>query len=197
MVNHALENRFTGRFRTHTSVSRESIQAADDAKSVADSFQTSRGILTAQEEAIRSIFEKVTEQVQAINAFQEQSGRRQVKNIPLPTESVKNSHGQRLGYIMLCAEFLSAGFLHFMEENLKLIDELEEKEHVIKSISAYNQDLVVLGSLETLTLDDLETNSPIISSRTEQEPIDEDDKISLPDPVSRVSNTKKTMRKVK
>jgi hypothetical protein len=161
-----LEARFSDRFYKFAGVTDESLKRADEARKVADGLRTSVGIIETQQENIDELFTYAEMMVKAIDNLQQQSGKKQVRNIPLPGNSIKESPGKKLGYVKLVLRFMNAGVLHFMEETMSMEDEIKSKDMIIKAIADEARAIPLIGRLQDVELDDLSSNDPIVSSRT-------------------------------
>lgn len=166
-VRTGLEARYADRFTKYVGTSSESIKRVDEAKKVADELRTSAGVIDTQTENINELFTVAEMAVKTIDNFQRQSGKRQVNNIPLPSESIKTSAGKKLGYVKLCMKFMNAGLLHFMEQSMSLEDEVKERNNVIRAIAGEIRSVPIIGKLQELDLDDLATTDPIIDIKTD------------------------------
>jgi hypothetical protein len=163
-----LEARYASRFTKYAGDTKDAIQKADDARKVADEFRTSAGIIETQQENITELFTVAEQAVNMINDFQRQSGKKQVNNIPLPGPAIKESYGKKLGYTKLSIKFVTAGLLHFMEECINMEAELRSKDLVIRTIAEEARSVPVIGKLQNIELDDLNSMDPIVDSRSQE-----------------------------
>lgn len=163
-----LEARYASRFTKYAGDTKDAIQKADDARRVADEFRTSAGIIETQQENITELFTVAEQAVNMINDFQRQSGKKQVNNIPLPGQAIKESYGKKLGYTKLSIKFVTAGLLHFMEECITMEAELRSKDLVIRTIAEEARSVPIIGRLQNIELDDLNSMDPIVDSRSQE-----------------------------
>jgi len=175
-----LENKYASRFQKYVGTSDDTLKHTDDARKVVDDFRTSIGVIDTQTDNINDLFAVAEVFVKTIDDFQRQSGHRQVRNIPLPGESIKQSPGKKLGYIKLSMQFMNAGLLHFMEETLALQQEIKERDNLIRAIAAETRDIPIIGRLQDISLDDLNSADPIIDTATSYD-VGNDSPRSTPD----------------
>jgi hypothetical protein len=163
-----LEARYASRFTKYAGDTKDAIQKADDARKVADELRTSAGVIETQQENITELFTVAEQAVNMINDFQRQSGKKQVNNIPLPGPAIKESYGKKLGYTKLSIKFVTAGLLHFMEECINMEAELRSKDLVIRTIAEEARSVPIIGKLQNIELDDLNSMDPIVDSRSQE-----------------------------
>lgn len=167
-----LESRYADRFRGYAGTTEDSLKSADNARKTADSLRTAAGVVDAQKENVDDLFSAAELMVKMIDDFQRESGVKQIKNIPLAGESIKSSHGKKLGYTKLSMKFVSAGLLHFMEMSLNMMEDLKNKDKIIQAIADHRVDIPVLGRLTEVELDDLSSDDPIVETKV---PLSQDD----------------------
>jgi hypothetical protein len=167
MSRSGMEKRFADRFHQRSRSTQEDIESIDAAKSVADQLTTARAVISTQEENVNELFSTCVELVKEVDIFQQQSGQRQVNNIPLPSTKIMSSFSLKLGYIKLSLQFFGAGMEHFMEENLDMSHELKMTKNTLSSISEYSGDVTLIGKLEEINFNEDQAESPIIDTRTE------------------------------
>lgn len=163
-----LEARYASRFTKYAGDTADAIKRADDARKVADELRTSAGVIETQQENITELFTVAEQAVNMINDFQRQSGKKQVNNIPLPGPAIKESYGKKLGYTKLSIKFVTAGLLHFMEECINMEAELRSKDLVIRTIAEEVRSVPIIGKLQNIELDDLNSMDPIVDSRSQE-----------------------------
>lgn len=173
-VRSGLEARFADRFAKFAGVSSDSIKLADSAKNVASELRTSAGVIDTQIENINELFTLAELMIKTVDDLQRQSGRTQVKNMPLPSNSIKASAGKKLGYVKLCMKFMNAGLLHFMEQSMNLEDHVKERNNVIRAISEEMRNVPIIGRLQDVDLDDLHSADPVVDTKLPLESDDED-----------------------
>jgi hypothetical protein len=165
MSRNGLENRYADRFKGYVGTSDDYLKKADQARSASDSLRTAQGVIEAQKENIDELFIASELMVKMIDNFQRESGLKQVKNVPLPGESITKSPGKKLGYVKLVMKFVSAGMLHFMETAIEMGDDIKKKEAVIKAIAEDQVEIPIIGRLTDIDLDDLSSDGPIVETK--------------------------------
>lgn len=173
-VRSGLEARFSDRFAKFAGVTSDSIKLADSAKNVASELRTSAGVIDTQIENINELFTLAEMMIKTVDDLQRQSGRTQVKNMPLPSNSIKASAGKKLGYVKLCMKFMNAGLLHFMEQSMNLEDHVKERNNVIRAISEEMRNVPIIGRLQDVDLDDLHSADPVVDTKLPLESDDDD-----------------------
>lgn len=164
-----LEGRYANRFARFSEVTGEVLKARDDAQSLPQQLTLARGIIQGQEKNIQHLLSTAEEMIRGIDTFQHTSGRRQVRNMPAPSQEIRDSAGKQLGYIQLTMRFLQSGLLHFMEEMISAQDRLDSLEGFVKELSLTSTDIPLIGELQQLDLDSLDTDSPISETRSTDE----------------------------
>lgn len=167
-----LETRYADRFSQYAGTSSDALRHADNARRTADSLRTAAGVVDAQKENIDELFIAAELMVKMIDDFQRESGAKQIKNIPLPGASIKESSGKKLGYVKLSMKFVSAGLLHFMEMTLAMMEDIKTKDNIIKAIADHRVEVPIIGRLMDIELDDLSSDDPIVETKV---PLKDDD----------------------
>lgn len=160
-----LENRYADRFRAYAGTTDDNIRSTDEARKVVESIRTASGVIDTQKENIAELFAQAELMVKMINDLQRETGVKQIKNIPLPGDSIKSSPGKQLGYVKLAMRFVSAGLLHFMEMTLQMKDDLDSRDQVIKMIAENRAEIPVVGRLVDIELDELSSSDPIVDTK--------------------------------
>lgn len=151
-----VEGRYANRFSGFQGVTAVALRTSESAGNVADQLNTARGMLKSQEENIGQLFSTAEEMVHGIDTFQQMSGVHQVKNIPVPSQEIRESKGKQLGYVQLSMRFMQAGLVHFMEEMITARSRVQQLESEITRISEYEGELPLVGALQHLDLEQLE-----------------------------------------
>jgi hypothetical protein len=150
------EARYLSRFSKIKQQSGESIKNIDSAGNVTQHLTEARASLRAQEANTKALFATAKEMIAGIDTTQQMLGHTFVKNMPQPTKEINESMGKQLGYVQLSMRFLQAGVVHFMEQMSDATDRIEHMEKVIKSFADYDEEVQILGDLQSLDLDSLE-----------------------------------------
>lgn len=157
-----MESRYINRFKTLGNPTGEQIKNRDSAGNLTAHITNARATIATQKQNIGDLFATSQELVTGINTHQQMIGFDLVKNIPLPTDEIKKSPSSQLGYVQLAMRFLQAGVLHFSEQLISAQDRIDSLEKTIASLAEYDEDLDIIGRLQTLDLDTLENMRPIL-----------------------------------
>jgi len=160
-----LEARFLGRFATSKDVPDGLLEAQDTTSHLCESFQVSLGVIDAQEQNIEQLLNAAIAQLEAIEIFQRESGKKQVSPIPRPSKAILESPAKKLGYVKLCIAFLGNGLTHFMEQTLKLENRVESQTKHIVKVAEFNRSVPILGIINDDIFEDLEDSAPIVDTR--------------------------------
>lgn len=160
------EARYTSRFAALPKRTGQSIKDFDSAGNVTEHLTVARASLKAQDKNIATLFATATELVEGINTVQQMIGHTFVKNLPAPTSEIKDSPSKQLGYIQLSLRFFQAGVVHFMEQMSEANERIEHLEGFIGKLAVYDEDVSIIGELESL---DLETLDPVRSAQAPRE----------------------------
>lgn len=163
------EMRFKSRFVKYAGTSETFNISVDKTGNAIDDLRTSAGMITEQKKGIDILFHKSEVAVNAINALEKESGKKQVDNLPLPTDIIRASYGKKLGYASLIIEFLTSGLTHFMEETLNLEDALQSRDATISRIAAQIPSVEIIGAFEEINISDL-TDAVQIDPETYKKP---------------------------
>lgn len=147
--------RFKGRFIKYAGTSETFTQSVDKTGQAIDDLRTSIGMITAQKEAIDILFLKAETAVNAVTMLETESGKKQVDNLPLPTDVIRSSYGKKLGYASLIMDFVTTGMLHFMEETINTEAALVSRDATISRLAAQIPTLEILGAFEEVSIADL------------------------------------------
>jgi hypothetical protein len=174
-VRSGLEARYASRFSKVSGTSSSSLKHTDDARKLVDEFRTSSDVIATQEQNIKELFYTAETMLKTIEDFQMKTGEKQVNNIPLPGPSIQNSYGKKLGFIKLVMQFCNAGMLHFMEQTLELKDDIDNKDSLLRAIAGEYRETRVLGSIQTVEIEDLSKDDPIVITKNQLPEDDEED----------------------
>jgi hypothetical protein len=152
-----IEGRYGDRFVKFNAITGETIKANDAARKTADQLKTALAVISSQESNITALFSTAEELVQGITTFQQMSGSKQVRNLPLPTEDIRASKGKQLGYVQLTMRFMQSGLIHFMEQMINATDHVSDLEALIQGIADAETEVPIVGDLQYLDLDQLES----------------------------------------
>jgi hypothetical protein len=177
MAPSSLSSRYADRFNGITLLTGPDLTTIDTARGVADNLRLSDASLKSASKGVDQLIEVASDAVAAIDRFQIESGKRQVNNIPLPTDAIKSSFGKKLGYIKLVIQFLAASNEHFMEQTLNLEMGGNNLKSILSNIAGATLDPDILGELHELELGDLQTDAPIIETKAAS-PVSSDDEDS-------------------
>lgn len=150
------EARYLSRFSKIKQQSGESLKNIDSAGNVTQHLTEARASLRSQEANTKALFATAKEMIAGIDTTQQMLGHTFVKNMPQPSKEISDSIGKQLGYIQLAMRFLQAGVVHFMEEMSDATDRIEHMEKVIKAFADYDEEVQILGDMQSLDLDTLE-----------------------------------------
>lgn len=151
------ESRYSGRFGTLKRQTGESIKNIDSAGNLTEHLQGARASLAAQEKNSRTLFNTACELVAGIDTSQQMFGHTFVKNMSLPPPSVQDNPSKQLGYVQLTMRFLQAGIVHFMEQMSEASDRIETLERHLSRLAEFDQELDLLGEMESFDLEQLES----------------------------------------
>lgn len=165
------ELRFSNRFVKYAGTSAEFNKAIDLTGQAVDDFRQSTGMIAEQKKAIDLMFMKAERAVNRLNELEQESGEKQITNIPLPTDPIRSSYGKKMGYIDLVIAFTNEGMLHFMEQTLELKQALKDRETVISRMAAQIPQLESLGSFQEIEISDLSAPQRVDSPVSNQKPI--------------------------
>jgi len=156
-----MESRYLNRFQTLKDKTGNQIKNQDAAGNLTERLTHAKGSLEAQQKNTRELFSTAQEMIAGINTHQGMMGVELVKNVPLPTEKVKNSFSSQLGYIQLSMRFLQAGVIHFMEQTYHAQNRIMELESTMARLAEYDGDVQLLGQMATLDIDTLEVQDSV------------------------------------
>lgn len=163
------EMRFKSRFVKYAGTSETFNKSVDQTGNAIEDLRTSAGMITEQKKGTDILFHKAEVAVHAINTLERESGKRQVENLPLPTDVIRGSYGKKLGYACLIIEFLASGLTHFMEETLNLEEALQSRDATISRIAAQIPTMEIIGAFEEINLADL-TDAVAVDPETYKKP---------------------------
>jgi len=163
------EMRFKSRFVKYAGTSDTFNQSVDKTGQAIDDLRTSAGMIVEQKKAIDILFLKAETAINEVNQLQTESGKKQVDNLPLPTDVIRSSYGKKLGYASLIMEFFTTGMLHFMEETINLEEALGSRDNTISRLAAQIPSLEIIGAFEEVSLSDLH-NTPEVDAQTYVKP---------------------------
>lgn len=166
-VQSGAESRFGSRFIKYAGTSETFNKSVDATGTGIDDLRSYAGMITEQKKGIDRMFLLSERAITAISTLEKESGVRQVDNIPIPSDIIRNSYGKKMGYTSLTMGFLSEGMLHFMEETIHLQAALESRDRTISALAAKIPQMEVLGQFEEITINDLTGQVPTdVSSYT-------------------------------
>nr|WKE35274.1 hypothetical protein [Plasmopara viticola lesion associated mononegaambi virus 5] len=154
-----MESRYTNRFSTLGQVSAKQISNNDSAGNLTERLTHAKGSISAQQDNIRELFSTAQEMIAGINTRQSMIGETLVKNIPLPTESIKNSPSSQLGYVQLSMRFLQSGLLHFIEQMSEAQHRIQNLEKTIEKLADYDSEVEIIGQMRAIDIEALEAES--------------------------------------
>lgn len=193
------ESRYLGRFSSLKKQTGESLKNIDSAGNLTEHLSGARASLAAQEKNTRALFNTACELVAGIDTSQQMFGHTFVKNMSLPPAIVQESPSKQLGYVQLTMRFLQAGIVHFIEQMSEASDRIETLERHLSKLAEYDEDLDLLGEMESFDLDQLESAaereikpaSPPPTPPKRNDDITQAPKPSTPTPVSPQNNDQK------
>lgn len=161
MSQSGLESRYFNRFSGIKKQSGDSIKNIDAAGNLTEHLTTAKASLKAQEKNINELFSTAQELISGIDTCQQMFGHTFVKNMPLPTETIKSSPGKQMGYVQLSMRFLQAGVVYFMEQMSDAEERIDQLEKLVKKLSEYDEEVDLIGDLQRLDLENLEQVRPV------------------------------------
>lgn len=153
-----MESRYTNRFRTIGESSGQHLKNVDSAGNVTEHLSLARGSIQAQQENIKDLFATAMEMITGVNTHQSMLGTELVKNIPLPSDKIKGTYGNQLGYVQLSLRFLQAGLLHFMDQTCDAQHRISQLEKFVENIAAYDSEVSLVGRMNNIDIDSLEAD---------------------------------------
>lgn len=154
------ESRFGTRFVKYAGTSETFNKSVDLTGNGINDLRSYAGMIAEQKKGIDRMFLLSERAILAITELEKESGVKQVDNIPIPSDLIRDSYGKKMGYTSLTMGFLSEGLLHFMEETIHLQSALESRDRTISALAAQIPQLEVLGKFEEVTLNDLNNQPP-------------------------------------
>jgi len=148
-----MESRYTNRFRSIDEKTGTQIKNRDSAGNLTEHLTQAKGSISAQQKNIQDLFSTSREMITGINTHQSMMGTELVKNIPLPGQQIQQSPANQLGYVQLSMRFMQAGLLHFMEQVVNAQGRIHELEKTIERLAEYDEEISVLGQMNTLDVD--------------------------------------------
>jgi hypothetical protein len=185
------EGRYLARFSKIRQQTGDSIKNIDSAGNVTQHLTHARASLKTQEANTRALFSTAQEMIAGIDTTQQMLGHTFVKNMPSPTKEIIDNPGRQLGYVQLAMRFMQAGVVHFMEEMNEATDRIEHLERVLGKLADYDEEVNLLGELQTLDLESLESKSIQVTSDSITAPITKVDSLPTP-PISPMSDKDKS-----
>jgi len=177
-----MEGRYLNRFAKIQQQTGASIKNYDSAGNLTEHLQSAKASLRSQENNTKQLFATAQELIIGIDTSQQMFGHTFVRNMPLPSVAIKESPSQQLGYVQLTMRFLQAGVVHFMEQMSEATDRIEHLESLLAKLAVYDEDIDVLGDLQSLDLDKLEAS---ISTTLKAEAVKHEDITKpIPSPIS-------------
>jgi len=165
------ESRFGSRFVKYAGTSETFNKSVDQTGNGINDLRSYAGMISEQKKGIDRMFLLSERAILAITALEKESGVKQVDNIPVPSDLIRDSYGKKMGYTSLAMGFLSEGLLHFMEETINLQEALESRDRTISALAAQIPQMEILGKFEEITLNDLNNQPPTdVSSYTKPVP---------------------------
>jgi hypothetical protein len=161
MTHQGMESRYLNRFSKIKQQTGDSIKNYDSAGNLAQHLVTAKASIKTQEENTHKLFMTAQEMVAGIDTTQQMFGHTFVRNMPQPSQAIKSSPSQQLGYVQLTMRFLQAGVLHFMEQMDEATNRIEHLEGLLSKLAVYDEDVNVLGEIQALDLDQLEKSSSV------------------------------------
>jgi len=191
------ESRYLNRFSKIKQQTGNSIKNYDSAGNLTEHLSNARASLKAQEKNTKDLFSTAQELIIGIDTCQQMFGHTFVRNMPLPSTTIKESPSQQLGYVQLTMRFLQAGVVHFMEQMDEATDRIEHLERLLEKLAVYDQDIDIQGELQPLDLDQLEADEkkpgPVASDVTQQPKVHDQKEITPP--ATPTSETKEKLPK--
>lgn len=156
-----MENRYINRFKGINSTSSDTIKAVDASGTLTERLREAQGSLRTQAENTKKLVATAQEMITNISTFQDMVGRQYVINLGTPTAEIMASPGKQLGYVQLVMRFLQAGMVHFIEELHNAGHRIENLESHIGKLAQTDQEIELLGELQSLEISDLEPASTL------------------------------------
>jgi archaellum component FlaC len=158
MASSGLENRYLARFTKLRPQTGENLKNIDSAGNLTEHLTQARASLKTQNDNIQKLMSTAQELIAGIDTTQKMFGHTYVRNMPLPNQDILQNRSKQWGYIQLTMRFMQAGIIHFMEEMSDATERIEQLERVISRLAPYDEEINILGELQSVDLDDLEKN---------------------------------------
>jgi hypothetical protein len=164
-----VESRFGNRFIKFAGTSEKFTQSADLTGNAINSMRESAAMITEQKKGVDRIFLMAERAINSISNLEKDSGKNQVKNLPIPSDAIRASYGKKMGYSALTMEFLTDCALFFMEEVINLEEALTSRDNTISKLAASIPDQEIIGAFEEIDLNEL-SSVPQVDTSTYAKP---------------------------
>lgn len=142
----------------------QQLKAIDESLPSLQSLDAAKVLLSKQKENVDAVFRHTVEIVKSYNNLKQIHEVKFIKTtIPLPSPSIEQSYGSKLGYIKATIRFMSQALQHLMgvvsegQKSQKLIYE------ALLSCERYDSEYPVLGNINDIDLELLEQESVVLT----------------------------------